>query len=210
MIKLIIFDLWKTLATIANPLYHFSLLIKKEFKLKQYEDEIISAFEKTVQTKYWETEFDSYNALAKNLGIKPTKENTMKILAVRDKAEANINIYKFAIPLLKQLREKGYKTGLLTNSSIFIYRTIKENTKLLDYIDYPLFSFQVGTVKPDPIIYLEMQRIANLKNKEILMIGDTYSKDVQAPKELGWNAIHFKDDYNKLKEDLKKYAIEIK
>jgi len=208
MIKLIVFDLWGTLATRSDPTQHFSSTIKKEFKLKEKKEKIISIFEQTVQTKYWEVEYDAYKEFAINLGIKPTDTNTKKILAMRDKAEANIKVFNFTIELLKQLKKKKYKTGLLTNSSIFIYKMVKEKTKILNNMDYPLFSFQIGVVKPNPIIYLEIQRISNLKNKEILMIGDNYYKDVKTPIELGWNAIHF-TNYEQLKIDLKKYKIEI-
>ena len=210
MIKLIVFDLWSTLATRTNPYYHFSTEMKKEFKLKLYEDEIISIFEETIQTRLWESEFDAYKELARNLEIAPTEKNILKIMALREHAERNIELYDFSISLLKSLRKKGYKTALLTNSSRFIYDMVKDKTNLLEYIDYSLFSYQIGYVKPQDIFYITMQEKANIKNpKEILMIGDNLYKDVKVPKKLGWNGIHFQNSFEKLKIDLKKFNIEI-
>ena len=156
LIKLIVFDLWGTLATRTNPYYHFSTEMKKEFKLNLYEDEIIGVFEETVQSKIWENEFDAYKELAINLKIPPTKKNVFKIIDLRERAERNIKLYDFTIKLLESLRKKSYKIGLLTNSSRFIYDSVKQKTKLLDYIDYPLFSYQVSLVKPQELFYNKM------------------------------------------------------
>ncbi len=210
MIKLICFDLWSTLATRTDTKYHFSDTLKKKFNLSIDKEKLISIFEETVQTKYWENELDAHNELAEKLNIPLTKENIFKITAIRDKAENQIKLYDFTIPLLKELQNQKYKTALITNSSIFIYDIIKQETNILDYLDYSLFSFQIGVVKPHPQIYLEMQARTNFENKEILMIGDTYSKDIEAPKKLGWNTIHFTGDYNKLKEDFLKHNIFVK
>ncbi|MDD3178498.1 MAG: HAD family hydrolase [Candidatus ainarchaeum sp.] len=210
MIKLIVFDLWSTLATRTNPHYHFSIEIKNEFKLKLDENKIISIFEESVQTKFWENEYDAYKEFTKNIKIPLTKKNIFKIIEFRERAEKNIRLYDFTIKLLKKLKKKGYKIGLLTNSSRFIYDSIKQKTNLLEYIDYPLFSYQVGLVKPQELFYITIQEKANIKNpKEILMIGDNYEKDYKTPKSLGWNAIHFKNSYNNLKKELEKNNIKI-
>jgi FMN phosphatase YigB (HAD superfamily) len=37
---------------------------------------------------------------------------------------------------------------------------LREKTRILDYIDYPLFSFDVGVVKPDLKIFEKMLEIA--------------------------------------------------
>ena len=41
------------------------------------------------------------------------------------------------------------------------------------------------------------------------MIGDNYEKDYKAPKELGWNAIWYKDSFDLLKKDLEKFKIKL-
>jgi HAD superfamily hydrolase (TIGR01549 family) len=208
-IKLIAFDLWSTLATRTNPNYHFSDNIKSKFNLDLTTTSIISIFEKIVQTKYWESEYDAYKEFARELEIAPVEKNIKKIINLREIAENNIQLYDFTIPLLKKLKKQKYKLGLVTNSSVFTYEFVKRKTDLFKYLDYVVFSFMVGFVKPEPEIFLKIQNDSKLENKEILMIGDTYSKDVLPSRKLGWNAIHFTGDYNKLKEDLLKYNIKI-
>lgn len=208
MIKLIAFDLWGTLAIKGNPFKHFSEIIKDEFKLKLSKQEIIKRFEETLQTRYWETEIDGYLEFIRKIGIEANKENVLKILSIRNKLENEVLVFDFVIPLLKNLKKQGYKTAIVSNSSIFTYDYFKKKTNILKYIDYQHFSFQVGYTKPNPQIYLELQRKVNLYNNEILMIGDNFENDFKAPKQLGINAILFKN-YQDLVIELEKYNIKL-
>ncbi len=206
MIKVIVFDLWDTLAT--NRMEgHFSDAVKKKFDVKKTNKEIVHIFEKIVQTKYWETEYDAIKEFCGHLGIAPTDKNIFKMIALREKRKGKVCLFKESVPLLKKLKQKGYKIGLISNTSMADYDRVKGKLKIFKYVDYMVFSFQVGVVKPDPVIYLEFQRKANVYNNEILMIGDNYEHDVIGPKKLGMNGLLFERDFNKLKEDLKKYNV---
>lgn len=208
MIKLIAFDLWGTLAIKGNPFLHFSDIVREEFQLKLSKEEIIKIYEETVEIKYWETEIDAYNEFARRLKISPTRENLLKIISARNKIEEDVIVFDFAIPLLKKLKKNGYQTAIVSNSSMFTYNEFKRKTSLLDHFDYQFFSFQVGYTKPNPQIYLELQRKAKVFNNEMLMVGDDFENDFKAPKKLGINAIMFKN-YDELLVELKKYDIEL-
>ena len=210
MIKLIVFDLWATLAKRDGIDFHFALKIVEEFKLDKLEADVNDIFRNTVKTRRWETEFDAYIEFARNVGIEPTKENTFKIMKLRKIAESNVMVYDFVYPLFKALKKNNYILSIITNSSIFEKELLEKNTRILDYIDYPLFSYEIGAVKPNPMIYLELQRQTMILADEIVMIGDNFINDVLTPKQLNWNAIHFDGDYNKLKKDLEALGINLK
>lgn len=207
MIKLIVFDLWHTLIYRATVLAHTTETILKDTKVNMPLDKFRKIFEEVVQTKRWETEMDAYMEFARRIGISPTERNVMKIMSIRDRDESKTKLYNFTIPLLKQLRGQKYKIGLLSNSSVFSIETVRKETNILDYIDYPLFAYEIGVIKPDPLLFVEMQRRAKVKATEMLMIGDSLSDDVIPARELGIKAIHFKGNYEELKEDLKKLDI---
>ncbi len=206
MIKVVVFDLWETLAS-SRVKESYSKLLKKEFNIKKPLDKIRDIFEETFQTKYWETEYDAFKEICRNLVVAPTDKNIFRMIALRERKKGDIYLFKESIPLLKQLKKKNYKTGIISNTSMADYDRMKNKLKILKYIDYPVFSFQVGVVKPDPVIYLEIQNKAQVYNNEILMIGDNFEHDVAGPKKLGINAIHFNGDFSKLKEDLKKFNV---
>lgn len=125
-------------------------------------------------------------------------------LAYRDGYETKL--YSYTVPMLKQLREKNHKTGLISNSSVFAVEQIKKKTNLLDYIDYQLFPYNVGSMKPDSKIFEEMLRISRCKPKETLMVGNKFEEDVIPPRIIGMNAILF-ESYDQLKGELGKFSI---
>lgn len=210
-IKLVIFDLWHTLAY-RELSYSTSRKmwgkVETDIPYKVFKEAI---FRETLQTKDWKTHEDKYNSykeLAKEMGAETNEETVKLLMNIRDKAEATTKLYDSAIPLIKKLRNNGYEIGLLSNSPPSSKKVIKERTELLKYIDYPLFSFEVGRVKPDPYIYYKMLKRTGYKPEEVLMIGDNEFHDIVAPKEVGIHAIHFKN-YKKLKKDLKKLGVKL-
>jgi len=211
MIKLICFDLWNTLATRKkNQLTSSVKELEDFFKIKEDHKTVVKAFESIIQTKNWSNEFEAYSKFLLHFKIKPTFSNVMKAIKIREDSEYNIILYDFVIPLLKQIKDLNIKIGLISNSSVFVIKNVRKKTDLLDYIDYPLFSFDVKTIKPDPKIYEEMLKIAKIKPEEMIMIGDNPLDDVYPAISLGINAIEFTGDYEKLKKDLKKYKILVK
>ena len=208
MIKLIIFDLWQTLAyldidysAISKMLECTGAKIQKEMFVKIFED--------SIQTKKWDSKFEAYSNLCKKMGLKSTKDNINLLIKIRDRAEAETKLFSHTIPMLKQLKEQNYRIGLLSNSSVFAVKQIKKKTNLLDYIDYPVFSFDVNVIKPNKKIFEEMLQITNCKPKEAIMIGDKLNDDIIPSKSLEMNAILF-ENYEQLKNELGGFGIFVK
>ena len=208
MIKLIIFDLWQTLAHRTIGYSTTSEMLKKT-GAKIPKEKFVKIFEESIQTKKWSSKFEAYRNLCRNMGLETTTDNVNLLMSIRDKAEAETQLYPHTIPMLKQLKEQGYKTGLISNSSAFAIEQIKKKTNLLEYIDYPLFSFEVGIIKPDLKFFEEMLKLSKCAPEETIMIGDKLNDDVLPPKKLGMNALLFKD-YETLKKELSDFKILIK
>jgi HAD superfamily hydrolase (TIGR01662 family) len=200
MIKLLIFDLWQTLAY-RDVAYSTTSKMLEETKAKIPKEKFVKIFEESVQTRRWSSKLDAYKNLCKNMGLETTKANIDLLTKIRDAAEAETKLYPYAVPMLNQLRKQGYKTGLISNSSVFAVEWITKRTNLLNHIDYPLFSFDVGVVKPNLKFFEEMLRISACKPEETIMIGDKLNDDVTPPKKLGMNAILFRN-YEQLKKEL--------
>lgn len=208
MIKLILFDLWWTLAYRDTNYYTMAKMLElTQSDIPQ--DKIVKIFEESIQTKKWTSKFEAYKNLCKKMGLEITKKNINLLRSVRDKAEEKTKLYPHTISMLRQLRKQGYKTGLISNSSIFAAEKVKQKTKLLDYIDYPLFSFDVGVVKPNPKFFKKMLKITKCKPKETIMIGDKLTDDVIPPRKIGINSILY-TNYEQLKRDLSSFSITLK
>jgi len=207
MIKLIIFDLWKTLGYRDIP-YDSDSAMSGLTRGKVSKKEFVKIFENSLQTKKWRSKYRAYTNLCRNMRLPVNDQNVKKLINIRDGAETKIKLFPYTITLLKQLKKLGYQTGLISNSSVFAVEYLKK-MKLLDLIDYPLFSFQVGVIKPDLKIYKKLLIIAKCKPAEAIMIGDKIGDDVIPPRKIGMYATHF-TNYLKLKKDFKKFNIFIR
>lgn len=208
MIKLVIFDLWKTLAYRDVP-EDSDISMLKMTKSLIPRQEFIKIFENSLQTKKWESKFDAYANLCKNMNLPVTEENVYLLMSIRDNAENHTKEFEHTIPMLRQLKDGWYKIWLISNCSVFALEHVKEKTSILNYIDYPLFSFDVWTIKPDLKIYEIMLEISWCKPEETIMIGDKMWDDVLPPREIWMNSCLF-ENYEQLKKDLLDYEIVLK
>ncbi len=64
-----------------------------------------------------------------------------------------------------------------------------EQYKAFRCVDHVFYSSQVGWSKPNPHFYRSIQEKLGVEPQDILMVGDTWSNDYQAPKAVGWQAI---------------------
>ena len=208
MIKLIAFDIWQTLAYRDLP-ENSSKTIRKTIKSQIPYPEFVKIFENSLQIKKWDSKYDAYANLCKNIKLPVTDGNVNLLMSMRDDAENQAKEYEHTIPMLKQLKDSWYKIWLISNSSVFEIEHLKEKTKILDYVDYPLFSFDVWVVKPDLKIFEKILEIAWCKPEEAIMIWDKMWDDILPPREIWMNSCIF-ENYEQLKNDLLKFDIVLK
>lgn len=189
MIKAVIFDMFETLVTLFTGRTYFSEHIAADL------NQPIEAFRKC----WHETEKDrSLGKYSMEEGLAITLKNLGAYseanveLICRKRREALGDTFK-AIPpeslwLLKTLREKGLKTGLITNTFS------DERDMILASPLYPLFdaamiSYEQGISKPDPEIYRRAMQALNVAPEECLYVGDGGSHELDGARALGMQAI---------------------
>jgi putative hydrolase of the HAD superfamily len=206
MIKLVVFDLWKTLVYKDVP--HSTVAkIHEEMELEVDLKSFTKNFERIVETKGWDSKYDAYKALCEGTDIEATDENVDKIIHIRDSAELKTLAFPHTVPMLKQLKEKGYKLGLISNSTVFSVEAI-EKLGFLSIIDHKVFSFDVGFAKPDQRIFEKMLELSGCRADETVMVGDNFDYDVKAARDVGINAIHFKS-WDQLKQEFGEFNIRL-
>ena len=208
MIKLIIFDLWQTLAYRDVPESSTKLMLRLT-NSSIPRQEFVKIFENSLQTRKWDSKFDAYANLCKNMNLPETEENVNLLMSIRDEAESKTKEFEHTNSMLTQLKDAWYKIWLISNCSTFALEQIKDKTSILDYIDYPLFSFEAWTIKPDLKIYEKMLKISWCKPEETIMIWDKMWDDVLPPRELWMNSCLY-ENYEQLKKDLLDYGIILK
>jgi len=98
----------------------------------------------------------------------------------------NPDVYRIA-------REVSLKTrvGLLTNNAPVLRAAFPtwfaEVEALFDPI---LFTYELGTSKPDPVAFKRVQENVNCTPGELMLIDDS-RKNVEVARTLGWQTIHY-------------------
>lgn len=185
MIRAVIFDMFETLITHYNsPLY---------FGAQMAADAGIS--EHAFQSLWHPTEYD------RSVG-NVTLEEVLEMIFRKNQCYSEALVEKIAqkrtgvkeecfrhlhpeiIPMLQELKKKGYLVGLISNcfseEAVVIRRSV-----LFPYFDALMLSYEQGVQKPDAEIYHRCMKELNVKAEECLYIGDGGSHELEAAKGLG-------------------------
>lgn len=177
MIRNIIFDIGNVLA---------GFVWEEFFKSFGFSDE---TFEKladaTVRSDFW-NEMDRGKLTDDQLlegFIQNDPSIEKELCQVFENVTNMIRRYDYAIPWLKELKEKGYHVYYISN---FAHKAHVECEKALDFLEEMeggILSYQDRLIKPDPEIYRLLCSRYGLKAEECIFIDDTERNVLAAQKE---------------------------
>lgn len=100
------------------------------------------------------------------------------------------------IPILKSLKGHGVKVGVISNHIQECLVAIMEHFGIRGYFDVIVTSSLVQAKKEEltPIKYAMFQLEVN--NKDVIVVGDSYERDILPSKGLGIDAYLLRTDYN--------------
>jgi HAD superfamily hydrolase (TIGR01509 family) len=177
-IELVVFDMYGTLVQIGDNRRPYHKLLR-DLNLTKDEIRLASMFALTES-------FSSFSEYVRKVrtGISGIKCYEDDIAA----EVASVNLFPDAISTLEGLRDKGIAVGLISNLASPYVKPFFD-LGLDKYVDFPLFSCNVGLRKPDERIYERMLSHFGIEPHKALMIGDNPNSDVVVPKSLGMNSV---------------------
>lgn len=98
-------------------------------------------------------------------------------------------IFDNSIPLLKELKDRGYMTGVITNGPSYLQNHKMDMSGLRPYCDIVVVSGDVGVHKPDPELFRYTAGLLGLKPEACTYVGDHPVNDIQGAREAGMQAI---------------------
>ncbi len=107
---------------------------------------------------------------------------------------------EYAIPWLKELKQKGYRLLYLSNFSEKVLAECAPAMDFLPFMDGGVFSFRVHVIKPDPAIYKQLLQTYSLEPSSCVFLDDL-KENVNAAKKLGIHGIVF-ENLTQAKEEL--------
>ncbi|MBP3609800.1 MAG: HAD-IA family hydrolase [Lachnospiraceae bacterium] len=102
--------------------------------------------------------------------------------------------YPEAEEVLRYLKEKGYRLGVIANQSLGTAERLSD-WGLLTYFDVVAASAEFGVAKPDPAIFKRAFLLAGCLAEEAVMIGDRLDNDIVPAKKLGMKAVWVKQGF---------------
>ena len=186
MIRNIVFDIGNVLAGFTWEKFYHSF---------GYSEEIFEKLaDATVRNPFWNEmdrgKLSDEELLERFIENDPSVEK--EIRKVFQNVEGMIQRYDYALPWIRELKDKGYHVYVISN---FAHKAHKDCIKALDFLnetDGGILSYQVNLIKPAPEIYQLLCSRYGLKAEECVFIDDLW-KNVEAAKKEGMKGLVFEN-----------------
>jgi len=195
MIKLIIFDLWRTLIPATIDFTHlFSLVKKSGIEIHEF----VVKYEDAVQKK----KYNNFEELRKDFFayFKQTNNQILEeeLYEIYHNRYDKIYYYPETENTLKKLKEKGYKLALMSNTESLRKNDLEKKLKLKRYFDFLGYSFEMGAIKPDKKTFETVLSHFDVLPEEVLMVGDSIRSDVGGAQSMNFhNCLVERDNIDK-------------
>ncbi len=98
----------------------------------------------------------------------------------------NFELYEDTVPVLQELRGRGIKIGLVSNSARDVREFARHHALA---IDAGISSFHHGKTKPHASIFRAVLDLLEVPPQEALMVGDSIDDDIEGARALGMEAL---------------------
>ena len=191
MIKLVIFDLWRTLIPATVDFVHLFYLIKQT---KLTVPEFIREYEKSVQLKNYNSFEELHQDFLDHFKQEKTDILEQEMYELYFNRFDKIYFYPEVEKTLKKLKKEGYKIALLSNTESLRQKGMEEKLKLNELFDFLGYSFEVGAIKPDKKMFNAVLSHFNVKPNEAIMVGDSLRSDIGGAQALGMHNCQIERD----------------
>jgi len=109
--------------------------------------------------------------------------------------ESSFDAVPQAEETLVELKQKGFKLGIIANTTISREKDVRKTLQQLgleSYFDFIVTSVDVGSEKPDGRIFSIALQALGIKAGEAVMVGDRVAKDIVGGNRIGMMTILFK------------------
>lgn len=189
MIKAVIFDMYETLITHYNCPLYFGAQMAADAGIPVEKFQPLwrsTEAERTVGTMTFEDVVTKILEENNCYSEEVLKTITDKRTAVKE--ECFKHLHGEIIPMLKELKERGIKIGLISNcfseEAVVIRKSI-----LFPYFDGVCLSYEQGVQKPDKEIYRRCMEQLDVTPEECVYVGDGGSFELETAREFGMTAV---------------------
>ena len=128
-----------------------------------------------------------YATLLKSVGVAPAERLCAQIYSEFQRVE-NWRGYPDAIPVLRELKARGYRLGVVSNWEEWLDQLLAA-LGMSDVFEVMMRVRQFGPTSPDPSIFLEALRALDVRPDAAVHVGDSLRDDVCGAQAAGIRAI---------------------
>ncbi len=184
--KIIIFDLWQTLAdSTLKPLDLFDSLFKLD-KIISKDDFSKILFRSDLYLKDSPLE-EGLKSFLSDLGISNKEKLEMTIYLWKEMVQKSF-LVNGSEAMLLALKTRGYKLCLLTNTDKYGHENFPFKN-FLNFFDHQFLSYKNGLIKPDIKCWEVIRDYYKSDYKNMVMIGDSIVNDTVPSESLGLSTI---------------------
>jgi 2-haloalkanoic acid dehalogenase type II len=187
MVKGILFDFWGTL--VENGIYSPVKQVKSILRLRIPFVDYILKFEKAFMTSEFDSLSDAFKNVTKAFNINPPPFVIEKLVGMWNKNTLLSKPFPETIEVLKDLKEKGYKLAILSNTDQFSINQVLEKHNLRELFDEVFLSYNHGLLKTDTEFFEEAITQLGLSKEEVIMVGDSMESDIAGAEKAGIRAV---------------------
>lgn len=133
---------------------------------------IVSPNEREIKALVGTTDTDNYRYMSKVLNISFEEAETKLSEYIDKHPYTKELIFPEVYPLLKEFHSK-YKLAIASNSPLSFVEKMTESSDIRKYFDKIISGRELGSVKPDPGIYLYARKILNVSSDKCLVVEDS-------------------------------------
>lgn len=196
--KAVIFDLFETLITewghkkyTKNELCADLNISRDDFDI-YWNEKALDQYLGTITFQ------ESLQYVCENCGrtVSPAQIEAITAKRIQTKSDCFNHILPEVFDLLKQIKTMGLKTAIVSNCSSEEVEVLRES-KICDYFDEIILSYEVHMKKPDSCIYEEAAKRLGVSNCECFFVGDGGSNELCGAKDADMKPIQAKWYTNK-------------
>ena len=127
-------------------------------------------------------------AILKELNIDYSEKFIAELREILERGHEHIKPYPETMQVLESLKKK-YKLGMITNTNFFSFSNLDSLFQVRKIFDAILTSYETNLLKPDPKLFKLMLKKLEVKENEVIIVGDSLEDDVKSAENIGIRGI---------------------
>ncbi len=188
MIKAVIFDFWGTIVEVGvlpPPVRQVKNIMRLDIPFSDF----IIKFEEAFMLKKFDTLKEAFENVGKSFGIRLQPFVIEKLVGMWNKNMLLAKPFAETVEVIENLRKKGYKIALVSNTEPFSVEPIIDKFDLRKHFNIIMLSYETGMLKTNPEMFHLVLRKLKVKPDEAVMVGDSIESDILSAEKTGIRAI---------------------